>query len=443
MLGRHSVALAAVLGVACNAPLSTAPGDGTPSIDGGIEGWDASIPAPDAAPGDEPDGGVVPPAPARVLYPEGQLHSPITSDMMFALRAIAQQTSRQDRVFAKVGDSITATDEFLACFDDGPVDLGSRGALSPSLTYFRAGTAAGTSPFARWSFSAVSGWTTADVLAGSPPAVEREISATSPRYGVVMLGTNDLRFGRSYDAVGGDLWTIIDRMLAGGVIPILSTIPANREDASANARVPVLNRIVRAIAQGRGIPLVDYHFAMRTLANQGISSDQIHPSSSPQGSCILTDTGLAYGYNLRNALTLEALDRARRTIAGETLDGDQPRRSGRGTQADPYTGSLPLVDLRDTRTGELGIASYCGLTAGGHEVVYQINVSSPRTIQALIVDRGAVNVDVAILQGSIGPSGCRGSGDGAALASVSAGTVYIVVDSRALTSEGEFLLVVQ
>lgn len=441
MHGRHSVALAALLGAACNASIPGDPLDTGAASDAGIVDPDASGPAPDAAPNnDVTDGGVLPLG--RVLYPEGQLHSPITGDMGSALRAIAQQTSRQDRVFAKVGDSITATDDFLACYDDGPVDLGSRGALSSSLSYYRAGNAAGTPPFSRWSYSAVSGWTTADVLEGAPSAIEREISTTSPRYGVVMLGTNDLRFGRSYDAVGGDLWTIIDTMLAAGVIPIVSTIPANREDASANARVPVLNRIVRAIAQGRGIPFVDYHFGMRTLANQGISSDQIHPSTSPQGACILTDAGLAYGYNVRNALTLEALDRARRTIAGDTLDGQQPRRTGRGTQTDPYTGSLPLVDLGDTRTGELAVAGYCGLTGTGHEVVYQINVSSARTIQAHIVDRGAVNVDVAILQGSLGPSGCRASGDSSATASVNAGVVYVVVDSRVPTSEGEFLLVV-
>lgn len=445
MRRRHSAAFAAVL-ASCTGNIPSVPGDAGPSAsDAGALASDAWGSAPDAAVPDAPldDAMPPPPPPGRVLYPEGVLHSPITADMMDMLRAIAQSTSRQDRVFAKVGDSITATDDFVACFDGTTVDLGSRGALSQTLGHFRAGNAAGTPPFSRWSFAAVSGWTTADVLSGTPAALDREISAVSPRYGIVMLGTNDLRFGRSYDAIGSDLWTITDRMLTSGVIPVLSTIPANLEDSAANARVSLLNRLVRAIAQGRGIPLVDYHLAMRTLPNRGISSDKIHPSTSPQGACVLNNAGLAYGYNLRNALSLEALDRARRTIAGEVMDGEQPRRVGRGTRAEPFAGSLPLVDLGDTRTGDLGLASYCGVTGSGHEVIYELDMPSARSITATIVDRGPIEVDVAILQGSLGPSGCRGSGDRSATASVGSGTVYVVVDSRALTSEGEFLLVVQ
>lgn len=454
MRRRHSVAWLAAALVACDGRLTPAVDDGAQApSDGSTADSDASLSAPDAAPSDavpsdapsdtSPMDGAPPPPPGRVLYPEGQLQSPITADIAFALRAIAQHTSRQDRVFAKVGDSITANEEFFVCFDDGPIDLGSRGALSTTLAHFRAGNANGTTPFARWSIAAVPGWTTADVLAGLPPPLEREITTISPRYGVVMVGTNDLRFGRSNDAIGGDLWTIVDRMLASGVIPILSTIPANHEDAGANARVPLLNRIIRAIAQGRGVPLVDYNLAMRTLPNAGLSSDQIHPSTSPQGACILSDAGLAYGYNLRNALSLEALDRARRAVAGEALDGELPRRTGRGSHADPFRGALPLVDLGDTRTGELVLASYCGLAGSGREIIYELDLAASRTIQVTLVDRGAVNVDVAILQGSLTPPACRGSGDGAATATVGPGAVYIVVDSRALTSEGEFLIVVQ
>lgn len=451
MRRRHSIALLATMLASCERIIPNAPSDaseGNAMTDGGTSDADAWIPAPDAA--DVPaDAGITdssmppPPPPGRVLYSEGPVHSPIAADMVAALRAVAQRASRQDRVFAKVGDSITATDEFLACFDGSSVTLGSRSGLAGTLGYFRGGNAAGDSPFSRWSISATSGWTTADVLSGSPPAIDREISAISPRYGVVMLGTNDLRFSRSHDAIGSDLWAIIDRMLEAGVIPILSTIPANREDATANARVPLLNHTIRAIAQGRGIPLVDYHEAMRTLANQGISSDQIHPSTSPQGACRLDDAGLAYGYNLRNALTLDALDRARRAVSGETLDADPPRRVGQGTQANPFRATLPLIELGDTRRGELVVAGYCGRSGGGHELVYQIDVGSSRTLRATLVDRGPVNVEVAIFQGSLDAAACRGAGDGGASASVGPGTVYVVVDSAALTSEGEFLLVVE
>jgi lysophospholipase L1-like esterase len=410
------------------------------SDDGSLEPIDGAGIASDAML--DPNDAAAPP-PARVLYAEGAIQSPITQDMALALRSRAQQIARQDRVFAKVGDSITAATSFLNCFDASSVDLGSNGALSTTLAYFRAGNAAVSSPFSRFSASARNGWTTADELTGSPTPLQTEVAATSPHYALVMLGTNDLRFARPYDSADGDLWTIVDELLAAGVIPILSTIPANYDDSSANARVALYNRFVRAIAQGRGVPLVDYHLAMHPLPNEGISSDGIHPTVSPQGACVLDDGGLAYGYNLRNLLSLDALDRTRRAVAGEAMDGEMPRRLGAGSHSDPYRGDLPLIDLADTRSGEAALASYCGLTGGGHEIIYRIDLAAGRSISATIVDRGAVEVDVAIMEGSLDPSACRAVGDRAASATVAAGPVFIVVDSRTATTEGEFLLVVQ
>ena len=443
MRRRHRAVVLALVG-ACTGGIST----GTSGVvgDAGIATDDGSLVGPS-------DGGVAPDAPAnsgdasvpppgRELYVEGAIQSPITADIASALQAHAQQTSRQDRVFAKVGDSITAASEFLNCFD-GSVNLGNNSQLSSTLSYFRGGNAAGTSPFSRFSDSARSGWATYDELMGSPTPLEREVTATSPRYAIVMLGTNDLRFSRTYDAANGDLWTIVDNLLGAGVVPILSTIPANYADASVNARIALYNRFVRAIAQGRGIPLVDYHRAMRALSREGISNDSIHPSVSASGACVLTDAGLAYGYNLRNLLSLEALDRAKRAVAGSALDPDQPRRTGSGTHGDPVRTDLPLIDLGDTRLGDAGLANYCGLVGSGHEIVYRIDLPASRSLSATIVDRGAVEVDVAILEGALDPNACRAVGDRAASATVAAGPAYIVVDSRAATSEGEFLLVVE
>src|SRR6185295_10384259 len=167
------------------------------------------------------------------------------------LARIASQSSgapATERVFGKVGDSMTATSSFLACFDAAP-DLGSHSALAGTLAYFRAGNAAGATPFGRVSAAATGGWTTADVLTGAPAPLDRELAAITPRYAVMLLGTNDVRFGRSVDAFGADLWTIVDRARAHGVIPVLSTMPAMHGDPDSNARIPLFNRVIRAIAQ--------------------------------------------------------------------------------------------------------------------------------------------------------------------------------------------------
>ena len=261
----------------------------------------------------------------------------------------------------------------------------------------------------------------------------------------MLLGTNDVRYGRPLDASGADLWAIVDELRARGVIPILSTVPAMADDPAGNARIVQWNRVIRAIAQGRALPLVDLHLALSALPGEGLDADGIHPSSAPEGDCALTASGLAYGYDLRNLLTLEALDRARRARAGAVLDASAPRRAGTGSHADPFRGELPLADLADTRTGESGFASYpgCGLTATGREIVYRLDLTATVALAAFVIDRHPAVAEVAILDGTLAPDRCVAAGDRSASATVGPGPVFVVVDSRSPASEGEFVVVAQ
>jgi len=400
--------------------------------------------APDAARDAAPDDGAQPQL-GRVVYAEGQLHSPITSDLAAELAKIAAQCPATEHVFGKIGDSMTATTNFLSCVDGPGLDLGSHAALAGTVAYFDAGNVGGATPFGRVSLAATGGWTTANVLAGAPSPLDCELTAIAPRYGIVQLGTNDVRYGRTVDAFGADLWAIVDRMRAQGVIPILSTLPAMHGVSGSNARIPGFNRVVRAIAQGRSLPLVDLHLALSALPDEGIGADGIHPTAAPQGACALSTAGLRYGYNLRNLLSLEALDRARRARSGETLDASAPRRAGSGSHADPFRGQLPLADMADTRTGEPGLASEpsCGLAASGHKIVYRLDLAAAVAIDAFVIDRGPADVGVTILAGTLATPGCGAAGDRTASATVGPGPVFIVVASRSPATEGEFVIVVQ
>ncbi|NVB82475.1 MAG: acyltransferase family protein [Kofleriaceae bacterium] len=374
----------------------------------------------------------------RVLYPEGSRHSPITPDVVAKLQAIAAFGSQNDRVFAKVGDSITVEDDFLNCFDGGTIDLAGRADLSATVTYFMGGNAAGSSPFARTSYAARGGTTAADVMNGSPSPLVKELTAITPRIEVLMFGTNEDRYGWSLDAFGEQLWDVVDASIARGVIPVMSTIPANTGYPAADARVPTFNRVVRAIAQGRGVPLVDLHRALEPLPNRGISSDGIHPSIAPSGGCILNATGLQYGYNMRNLLTLEVLARTRDALAGVAADASAPQQTGEGTASDPFVGGLPFVDLRDTRAGSNAAPQGCG-AATGNQVAFRITVPAPTTIDANVIDRPGTDVDVRVIQNGT----CLATGDASATAAVAAGHVDIVVEAQSGATEGEFLLVVE
>jgi peptidoglycan/LPS O-acetylase OafA/YrhL len=387
----------------------------------------------DAAPSD----GVVLPPTGLVLYPEGSRHSPITAAGVARLQAIAS-TTQQEAVFAKVGDSITVDPAFFACFDGGNVDLGAHTALASTLSYFMAGDAAGASPFARVSLAVKGGTTARDAMTGTPCPLEQELTAIDPRFAVVLFGTNEVRTGWTLDAFGSELWNLIDATIARGVIPVMSTLPANVGYPAADARIPTFNRAIRAIAQGRGVPLVDLHHELEALPNRGISSDGLHPSVSPSGGCVLTSDGLQYGYNMRNLISVEALARARAGLLGTAADATAAVRMGTGSETDPFVGTLPLVDLGDTRSGQPHVDHGCG-AATGHELAYRITVTAPATIDAYVVDKSGIDVDVRI----IAAGACLASGDSVATATVSAGTIDVLVDARTASSEGEFLLVVE
>ncbi len=363
------------------------------------------------------DGG---PPLGTIIYPEGEPHSPLP----LALVAHLQQIAGADvtPLFAKVGDSITASPSFFFCFDGAP-DLGAYGGLAATLARYRDARipSTATSPFGRTSVAAVGGTTAADVIAGSPSPLDRELEATTARIALVMFGTNEIRTGGAYAPALASLWTVVDTLIARGVIPVLSTIPPLNDYPEADARIPTFNRLVRAIAQGRGIPLVDFHAQLLALPARGLSADDLHPSVSPDGACALTAAGLQYGYNVRNLLELEALSRVDAAVAGTASSPSASFMPGTGTSTDPFHAPLPLSALGTTTGGD---DSPCGT---GHARVYELTVPTA-TLDAIVIGRAPASVHI------LDASGCHASPF-----AVTAGTVRVVVTS---STDGEFLLAV-
>jgi hypothetical protein len=252
-------------------------------------------------------------------------------------------------VFAKVGDSITATRAYLTCFGTDEVDLGDHERLRAGLEWFRGGRIGRTDPYRRASEAARVGWSSHQVLGGP---LRRELARTDARFATVMLGTNEVdsdaprRFARR-------MWQIVDTLLERGVIPILSTVPGRADDREADRLVPLYNQLVRGIAQGRAVPLLDIGRELERLDGRGLARDGVHPNVYVRRGrgrpCELTDDGLAHGHNVRNLRTLQMLDRVRRTvIAGEAaLDPPGSPHLGKGSGADPVSlTTLPFTLMR-------------------------------------------------------------------------------------------------
>jgi hypothetical protein len=265
-----------------------------------------------AAPTEEPDGEVgegdeaftkatAPALPAA--YAPGKLHSDLTDDVVLNLREIRSRGRGDEGAFVKVGDSITFSTSFLHCLGTVPVD---EPALDETRTFFA------RSSWERQSLASTVGWHTLQPITGDPSPLDREVAAMRPAFAIVMLGTNDTYAG-SAPSFARNLARVVASLTSRGIVPILSTIP-HRASASANAVVPVMNLAVRKVAADAKIPLVDFHLALEDVPGNGLSRDGVHPFAAGRSACDFSSAGLRGGYNVRNQVTLEALDRARRAV---------------------------------------------------------------------------------------------------------------------------------
>lgn len=380
-----------------------------------------------------------------VQYTEGPILSPLTPDLVAHLRDVHATTTGRDTVFAKIGDSHTATPSYLGCFGGTQVMLDGRD-LTDTVAYFKAPDAAGATPYARMSVAAVVGWSAFQVLAGSPSPLAQEIAAIHPAFATVMFGTNDIGYAR-IDRYAQNLADITDLLLAQGIIPILSTIPPRDDNAAADREVPRYNAIARGVAQTRGVPLVDLNGELLPLAGHGLGGDNLHLETYPGGACQLTAAGLAHGNNIRNLIVLQTLDRLRRTLvaAEPAPDADAPRLVGSGSADDPFViAQVPFADRRDTTIfGTDAITSYpaCGNQAElGNEVYYRLDVTSVGMFHIYVAD-GAADIDLHVLRDAPTAAGCFVRGDAEVSVQLVPGTYYVVADTFNRKA-GDYTLVV-
>ena len=424
--------------------------DASDVVDAGIA---RDVPADTRDAGASPDAPDVPTPLGPVLYPADRAHSPITASIAAGLRAIAAAGATQPRVFAKVGDSNTVNTNFSQCFAGNAVDLGGRGHLADTLAHFRGGDVAGTDPFRRTSLAATVGWSAWAALAGSPSPLARELDATNARYAVVMFGTNDIQ-SRDLHRYGQNLLDIAEQTAARGAVPIITSIPPRDDSADADLWVPRYVAVMRGVAQAQQVPFVDLERALRALPDHGLGPDGLHMTAygGTGRACALTPAGLRYGFNVRNLVTLEALDRARAALDGAPPpDATAPRFAGEGTAAQPYEiPSLPFADARDTRrSGARGIDRYPGCMSAtdesGPELVYRLTVRAPTRIRALVLSRGGADIDVHLLGAQVSGAACVARNDQMVTATLTPGVWHLSLDTFASAGSaraGRYVLVV-
>ena len=226
-------------------------------------------------------------------------------------------------VFAKVGDSITATPIFMNPFGEGQYDLGDYPYLGDVIDFYEGGKARDGSPFVEGSMAAGNGWSTVSLLTpgyshpefcGNFTPVACEYAAIKPAVALIMIGSNDAG-GVDPAVYQANLQSIVQTSIDMGVIPVLTTLPPKHLDSWNNRRIDQFNSIIRVVAQQNDIPLIDYWFALQTVPNQGISGDGVHPSFPVDGLTVrFSGPDLERGYVIRNLTALQMLDALWRSV---------------------------------------------------------------------------------------------------------------------------------
>jgi hypothetical protein len=261
------------------------------------------------------------------------------------IAAAGEAAGRRADVFAKVGDSITESSSFLtelACSE--PV-WGRWSALAATREHFGRRTFAPSyssvwcersNAFSRTSVAAASGWDAADALAplDDPPggcrgasAIACEYRLLDPAAALIMYGTNDVE-SFSPEAYRANLAAVVERTIAAGVVPVVSTIPPRLDRKRRNRLVRSFNRRAVAVAREARVPLWNYWRALRgpRMVHSGLGPDGVHPNlyggcEAPLGcrAFDFTRGGLRYGYNQRNLGALRVLERLRQALSPPPL----------------------------------------------------------------------------------------------------------------------------
>ncbi|MFO7563996.1 MAG: SGNH/GDSL hydrolase family protein [Enhygromyxa sp.] len=400
---------------------------------------------------------------AAPLYPGDRTHSPVTAfvrDNLASIRSLAPAAPAD--VFMKVGASSTVSQHTLHCFANGEVDLHAHEpTLGSTLDFFLAGQAGETTPFDRVTLAAQVGRTAGWAITGSPSPVEQELAAiglAGPSLALIHYGANDMGMGLTHaSALPGyyaNMSDLLDLLIDQGVVPAVFGISRRLDKDGADEWVQSYNAVARGLAQARSIPFVDLRFALEHLPGYGLSGDGLHLEAYEDGACILTAEGLGHGYNIRNLIALELLDRLHSALLEDTpIAGESaPVLAGEGTLDSPL--DIPALPFSDTRSTvdapSLMLDEYSGCAAAqdesGPENIYRLVLSEPTPIRAIVLDRAGVDIDLHLLDDSASEAGCLARDDMMIERTLGAGEYYFALDTfvngQGVEQSGEYTFVV-
>lgn len=227
------------------------------------------------------------------------------STRMLEVHQHGLEMGNNPQAFSKIGDGNASADWFLADFDRGTdaYNLGEYAYLQTAIDYF-----AGS--FARKNISAGRGFNTLMIL--DPSKADQELCAVGetpldcelrihkPAFALILMGTNQIWRPDEFEQ---GMRTILDVLIAHGVVPILSTKADNLE---GDGRI---NAIIASLADEYQAPLWNFWAALQPLPEHGLQRDMEHITWA--GNDFSDSQTMQSGWPWRNLTALQLLERLR------------------------------------------------------------------------------------------------------------------------------------
>ena len=235
---------------------------------------------------------------------------------------------RNIKVFAKVGNCMTASPDYLAPVTTGKYDLGQYSSLQATIDYYQAVTVREDNGKKLDSFSNVSqaagqGFTASSPLdpiwadphycqSGETP-LTCEYRVTNPAISLILFGTNDVQY---VDAGKFDSYmrTITQQTIKANILPVLITFPPLPDRLDKTQQY---NQIIAQVAAENDVPLVNLWKALLDKPGYGVDPQHFTRLTTPADGCSVcfNDTDLKSGITTENLVMLQALDTLRQQLA--------------------------------------------------------------------------------------------------------------------------------
>jgi hypothetical protein len=241
---------------------------------------------------------------------------PSISPAMIEIYALGQELGNHAHVITKVGDSLSASDQYINPFEAEGYTLGAYSYLEPTLLFYREDTD-------RESIAAQIGmstyvvfdplWATDEGCEANESPLACEYRLTKPSIAFILFGPNDVR-SMTETEYHEQMRLIVEETLANGIIPVLFTFSAHPDD---NLYWQAMNFNLELIdlAAEYEIPLINLWAATQALPDYGLDDDHVHLTHS--GFDVLKyDSGHEsfYGTSLQNLLVLRTLYEIQETL---------------------------------------------------------------------------------------------------------------------------------